>query len=317
MRRLGVLVLAVFLLSGCKKEAAEVEEAPASAAAPQRAATEAAAPAQDAQEDAAKTVPAATPAENRAPAISRKLIRTVDLRLEVKDSAAVAKKVEALVNGMGGFVAASDAQRMGDLLTYTMTVRVPVDRYGQALNAMRALAVRVDREHQQVEDVTDQYIDLDAHRRTLEATETELRGLLAESRQRGRKVGEIMEVYQRLVEIRSQIEQIQGQINSFDKRAALSTINLELVPTEAARPVADSSWQPSDTVRSSFRSLVGFLRWLADFLIYALIVLVPVGLVIAVGIFLLRWIFRRLGWSFRRRREPLEPPPPGGGPAGR
>ena len=199
MRRLGVLVLAVFLLSGCRKEAAEVEEAPASAAAPQRAAPEAAAPAQDAQEDAAKAVPAATPAENRAPAIPRKLIRTVDLRLEVKDSAAVAKKVEALVNGMGGFVAASDAQRMGDLLTYTLTVRVPVDHYSQALNAMRALAVRVDREHQQVEDVTDQYIDLDARRRTLEATETELRGLLAESRQKGRKVDEIMAVYERLV----------------------------------------------------------------------------------------------------------------------
>jgi hypothetical protein len=82
-------------------------------------------------------------------------------------------------------------------------------------------------------------------------------------------------------------------------------------------PVADSSWQPSDTVRSSFRSLVGFLQWLADFLIYALIVLVPAGLVIAVVIFLLRWIFRRLGWSFRRKREPLEPPPPDGGFSGR
>lgn len=308
MRGFWIVVLAALLLFGCKKEEAAVEEAPARAAGPARGATEPAAPQAVQSGDAAK--PATAPAENRAPAIPRKLIRTVDLVLEVKDSPAVAKKVEALVNGMGGFVATSDTQRAGDFLSYTLTVRVPVDRYEQALNAIRAMAVRVNREHQQVEDVTDQYIDLDARRRTLEATETELRGLLAESRQKGRKVGEIMEVYQRLVEIRSQIEQIQGQINSFDKRAALSTINLELVPTEAAVPVADTSWQPSDTVRSSFRSLVGFLQWLVDFLIYALIVLVPVGLVIAVGVFLLRWIFRRLGWSFRRRREPLEPPPP-------
>ena len=307
MRGFWIVVLAALLLFGCKKEA-RIEEA-SRAAGPVRGMVETAAP-QAAQNGDARATPPAVPAGIRAPVIPRKLIRTVDLSLEVKDSAAVAKKVEALVNGLGGFVASSDAQRVGDVLGYTMTVRVPVDRYEQALNAIRALAVRVDREHQQVEDVTDQYIDLDARRRTLEATETELRGLLAESRQKGRKVGEIMEVYQRLVEIRSQIEQIQGQINSFDKRAALSTINLELVPTEAARPVADSSWQPSDTVRSAFRSLVDFLRWLVDFLIYALIVLVPVGLVIAVAIFLLRWIFRRLGWSFRRRREPLEPPPP-------
>ena len=312
--RVGIPILIVLLLLGCRKAETEIEEAPARAAAPVQGAVASQAAR---SEDAKAPAPETPPAENRAPANPRKLIRTVDLVLEVKDSAAVAKKVEALVNGLGGFVAASDTQRVGDFLSYTLTVRVPVERYEQALNAMRAMAVQVNREHQQVEDVTDQYIDLDARRRTLEATETELRGLLAESRQRGRKVGEIMEVYQRLVEIRSQIEQIQGQINSFDKRAALSTINLELVPTEAAVPVADSSWQPSDTVRSSFRSLVGFLQWLADFLIYALIVLVPAGLVIAVVIFLLRWIFRRLGWSFRRKREPLEPPPPDGGFSGR
>jgi len=314
MRSFWIVVLTALLLFGCKKEEGVVES-PLNRAAVQAVPPQAAAPAR--AEDAAKAAPAAGPAENRAPATSRKLIRTVDLSLEVKDSAAVAKKVEALVNGMGGFVAASEARRLGELLTYTMTVRVPVDRYDQALNSIRALAVRVDREHQQVEDVTDQYIDLDARRRTLEATETELRGLLAESRQKGRKVGEIMEIYQRLVEIRSQIEQIQGQINSLDKRAALSTINLQLTPTEAARPVADSSWQPSDTLRSSFRSLIDFLQWLVDFLIYALIVLVPVGLVILVGILILRWLWRRLGWPFRRRRELPVPPPPDGGPAGR
>jgi chemotaxis protein histidine kinase CheA len=327
--RVGIPILIALLLCGCKKQEAGVAEPPESSAAPQRVATEAAAP-QDlrgmgyAGAKASPAAPAANrapagnpaPAANRAPALPRKLIRTVDLVLEVKDSPVVAKKVESLVSGMGGFVATSDTQRVGDFLRYTLTVRVPVERYEQALNAIRGLAVRVNREHQQVEDVTDQYIDLDARRRTLEATETELRGLLAESRQRGRKVGEIMEVYQQLVEIRSQIEQIQGQINSFDKRAALSTINLELVPTEAAVPVADTSWQPSDTVRSSFRRLVAFLRWLMDFLIYALIVLVPVGVVIVAGFFLLRWLWRRLGRPLSRRRELPVPPPPDGGPAG-
>ncbi|MFL6193310.1 MAG: DUF4349 domain-containing protein, partial [Thermoanaerobaculia bacterium] len=261
-----------------------------------------------------QAAPAATPAKDRAPAIPRKLIRTVDLRLEVKSSTDVARQIEALVSRLGGYVSASNAQRQGELLTYSLTVRVPVERFDQALAAIRGYAVRIDREHQQVEDITDQYIDMDARRRTLEATETELRGLLAEARQRGRKVDEIMAIYQQLIEIRTQIEQIQGQLNSFDKLAAFSTLNVELVPTEAARPVTDASWQPSDTVRSSIRTLINFLQLLVDFLIYAVVVLLPVGLVIAAGVLLLLWIWRR-GRAVTVG-GPRPGPPPSAGPGG-
>jgi hypothetical protein len=313
MRRLLVIALALGALAAgsCKKEErVQAEEAAARsmAAAPTREAAPQAA-------DGSTAAAPAAPAENRVRAIPRKLIRTVDLRLEVKSSTDVARQIETLVSRLGGYVSASNAQRQGEILTYALTVRVPVDRFDQALKAIRGYAVRIDREHQQVEDVTDQYIDLDARRRTLEATETELRGLLAEARQRGRKVDEIMAIYQQLIEIRTQIEQIQTQLNSFDKLASFSTINVELVPTEAARPVTDDSWQPSDTVRSSIRTLVNFLQALVDFLIYAVVVLLPVGLVIAAAVLLLRWLLRR-GREVRLDGRPPEPPP-GEGPGGR
>jgi hypothetical protein len=315
MRRFLILILAGAVLSvgGCQKresrEQRAVAEAPASGE--KLASLGYLGGAQGARS-------AARP-EKQSAAASRKLIRTVDLQLEVKDSVGVAKRVEAMVHQMGGYVSASNAQRQGEVVVYTMTLRVPADRLDQALNTLRSLAVRIDREHQAVEDVTDRYVDLDAHRRTLEATERELAALLAESRQKGRKAGEIMEIYEKLTEIRTQIEQIQAQINTYDKLAALSTINLELVPAEAARPVADTSWHPSDTVRSSIRNLIGFLRGLVDFLIYAVIVLLPVLLVIGAVFLALRWLWRRAGRPFRRRSEdlPPPPPPPGGGPAGR
>lgn len=126
-----------------------------------------------------------------------------------------------------------------------------------------------------------------------------------------------MEIYEKLTEIRTQIEQIRTQLSSYDKLAALSTINVELVPTESAKPVADTFWHPSDAVRSSIRSLIGFLQWLVDFLIYAVIVLLPAFLVIAAAFLALRWLWRRLGRPFRRK-PPMPPPPPprpGGAPA--
>jgi hypothetical protein len=324
MRRSVVLTLAALVLGmgGCKKEMPEedgtagivnVSPNPAPGAAPRGAPQAMSALGYVSGKPAP---PPPTPPEKKAPAIPRKLLRTVDLQLEVKDSREAAKRVEGLVNQLGGYVSSSNTQRQGELFVYTMTLRVPADHLDQALNTFRSFAVHIDREHQQVEDVTEQYIDLDAHRRTLAATERELAALLAESRQKGRKADEIMEIYEKLTEIRTQIEQIQAQLNSYDKLAALSTINLELLPTESARPVADTSWHPSDTVRTSIRKLIDFLRWLVDFLIYAVIVLLPALLVIGAAFLGLRWIWRRLGRPFSRKPPmPPPPPPPGGAPA--
>jgi hypothetical protein len=304
MKRLVALAVAALLVAlvSCRKEMA-VEESRAAAPA---------GPAAGAPADQPKAAPAGAPVANRAPAIPRKLVRTVDLELEVKSPEETAARVQALVAGLGGYVASAATQRRNDLLEYTLALRVPVERFEEAVKAVRAMGVRVDRESQKVEDVTDQYIDLDARMRTLEATEGELRGLLAESRQRGRKVAEIMEIYRQLVEIRSQIEQIHAQLNSFDKLAALSTLNLDLVPTEAAKPVTGDAWHPSDTVRSSFRSLVVFLKALMDFLIWAVIVLVPIVLVLG-GLI---WAVLRAGRWLRRLRDPAAAAPPDGSDAG-
>jgi hypothetical protein len=298
MRPFPILALIfLLLLASCAKREAEMAEAPLDGSASLPAREVAAQAPSDAQ-----AAPAKAPAQNRAPAIPRKLIRTFNLQLEVGNTEDVADKVKTLVSRLGGYVSSANGQRRGDVLYYSLTVRVPVERVDEALAAIRNFAVRIDREQQQVEDVTDQYIDLDARMRTLEATEAELRAFLAESRQRGRKVTEIMEVYRELVEIRSQIEQIRTQLNSFDKLAALSTINLELVPTEAARPVvAGDRWRPGDTARSSARTLVGFLRWLVDFAIFAVIVLAPVGLVLVLLVLGLRRLWRRV------RRKPSPP----------
>jgi hypothetical protein len=162
--------------------------------------------------------------------------------------------------------------------------------------------------------VTDRFIDLEARLRTLRATEAELQALLAESRQKARKVEEIMAVYRELTEIRSQIEQIEGQRNALDKLATLSTINLVLSPTEGAKPVAGGAWNPGETVRASVRTLVAILRGLGTMAIYLGVVFLPLALLAG----LLAWLVRRV-WKRMRPADPGPPPAPlprGEGPSG-
>jgi len=289
-RALPVGLLLVIALLGCSKDkVAEDAVAEPPAAAPASAAT--AAPAKAGETPRAQ------------PDLGRKLIRKVELEIAVRDTEAAAQQIQALAGSLGGFVSDVTAQRVESLMQYEITVRVPAERLEEALAGVRKLSTRVDREQLTTEDVTEKYVDLTSRVKNLQATETELRALLAESRARARKVDEIMAVYKELTEIRGQIEEIQGQINSLDKLAALSSINLRVRPDVIAAPIVrGDEWRPGETLRSSARTLIQLLQWLSDAAIVILVVVVPVLIPAA----LLFWLWRRS----RKQRPPQLPTPP-------
>lgn len=226
--------------------------------------------------------------------MTRKLVRTVSLDLEVKSTEDAAAAAQALASRVGGYVGSVEAQRREGVLYYRITLRVPVEQLDAALAEIKKMAVRVNHESQSVQDVTTEYVDLDARIRTLQATERELQALLAESRQRGSKVEDIMAVYRELTGIRSQIEQIQAQLKNLEQLAALSTINLTLNPVETAKPVAANEWNPGGTFRMSLRTLVTLLRAAGDFAIFAGVVLLPLGLAVWLVVWLVKKARRRV-----------------------
>jgi uncharacterized protein DUF4349 len=229
----------------------------------------------------------------------RKLVKTVDLEMRVADTTGAADRLHQLAAGMGGYVSGMSADRRNDLLYYSLTLRVPVDRLEETLRKIKALAERVERESIRTEDVTERWIDLGARLTTLRATETELRQLLSEARQRQQKVEDIMAVYARLVEIRTSIEQLQAEQQALQGLTSLSTVNVQLVPTEASRPIVVEGWNPGSTLRRSFRTLVGALQSLVDVAIVLLVVALPVALAVVLPVWLLVRFWRRA----RRRRD--------------
>jgi hypothetical protein len=254
------------------------------------------APAPEPSRELASLGSAGQGAPTPAPA-ERKLIRTVSLVLRVEDTKATAEALQHLAGEVGGFVGSMTAHRQGDLFHYALTLRVPVDELDAVLARIKEMAVEVDRESIQAEDVTDRFVDLEARLRTLRATETELQGLLAESRQRQYDAEDIMAVYRQLTEIRTQIEQIQGQLQVLGDLTSLATINVELQPTETARPVVEERWRPGETAKRATRGLVSALRFLTDFVIVAVVAVLPVLLIVILPIAVVVWFLVR-----RRRR---------------
>ncbi len=113
--------------------------------------------------------PAAEPAA--APQVTRMIIRTANVSIIVADTAASLEKITRAAESAGGYVSDSRVWRERELLRGTLSLRVPAAQLSSTLAAIRQLAIRVQSESISGEEVTREYVDL-------EATETELRELM-------------------------------------------------------------------------------------------------------------------------------------------
>jgi len=220
--------------------------------------------------------PAPPPAGEEVPSLTdRMIIRRAELSLVVQDTKEAISKVEAIAVEKGGYLHQSNVWKEGESLKAQLTIMVPAAKFEETLNALRKLAVDILKESTSGQDVTEEYTDLEARLRNLEATEKELRELLATVRERSGKAEDIMAVYRELTNIRGEIERVKGRMKYLEQMTAFSTIVVNLTPSVLAQPVAPTTWKPALTLWRASRALVRVFQFLVDAAIWIIIVVVP------------------------------------------
>jgi hypothetical protein len=241
----------------------------------------------------------------------RKVIRQAQLQLEADDTRAAFDRIVALTEAAGGFIADATVHPVEgeeDQPSVTMTVRVPVAELTETMNAIKGSVETVVSESQNAQDVSEQYIDLEARLTNLEALEVELRALLAEVRQQPEAdPDKLLRVFNEISSVRSQIEQIQGQLNYLDDVVDLATLSIGLTPTPAVVPIVEDTWEPVEVARDALRSLVtglqGVAGWAINFALYTLpMLMLTVGIPLLIG-----WVAYR---QWRKRRPSVTPSEP-------
>lgn len=235
-------------------------------------------------------------------AADRMVVYTGTMRLEVNDTEATVAKIADLLRANQGYISSRTLSRTGSgKMQGSVTIRVPAAALDSVLSQIKALAIRPLSEDSKSEDVTQQYIDLDARRKNLEAYEVELTKLLDTVREQSGKAEDLLAVYNQLTEVRGQIEQIKGQQLYLENTSSLATYTIDLVPLEEVN-LPEEGWNPGGTARTALRSLVQALQALADISIVLVLFLLPIVLIIALPLAILFFIARR----FLRRRAPVK-----------
>lgn len=280
MRKLGFAIL--LLLVGCSQQSNKSSEVMPQSSPDQ------------ARTTGSTTVPQALSGVSPAATAARMIIRQATITLIVDDAGESLRRIVALVTSRGGYVAETRQWRENNQIRAKAILRIPADALDEVLPEIHKGAIRVESESVTGQDVSEEYSDLSAQLRNLQATETELRELLATVRRRTQKAADVLEVYNELTKVRGEIERIQGRMKYLAQLTAMSTIQLELIPDVLAKPVVEPGWRPIAVVKNSSRALVNALKWLTEAGIWVVVFLVPLGVLGLGAVFLLRLVWNRL-----------------------
>ena len=228
-----------------------------------------------------------------AEAADRKIIRNANLTMEVSSTTDTQHKVATIAEAHGGFVVTSEAkQRESDdparrTLDIKLVVRVPAERFGSALDQIRDLAGTLREEAVSGQDVTEEFIDLEARIRTQQALELQFREILKQAR----KVEDAMEVQRQIADVRTDIEKLEGRKRFLANRSSLSTITVNI---EAPRMITVNTSGFGRSLRDSVAMGVDLGSAILLFLVRAVIVMVPVTVFLLLPLGLLfRYFVRR------------------------
>jgi uncharacterized protein DUF4349 len=251
---------------------------------------------------------------------NRKIIRNGSLDLLVNDVGQSIGKIGSLVTALGGFVEKSSQTNSGGH-SASITVRVPAARLDQAIAQIKVLATTVDRESVEAQDVTRQFIDLDARLRNAQAEEAQYLQIL----KRATTIKDTLDVTEKLSDVRGRIEQMQGEMKFLTSQIDMSTLEI-LLRSEADAAVAGIHWRPLRQAKVAVSEMIsGMADWadsvIAFFINLPLIAVWLLSLVALIWIALriLRFLWRRFGpktsWRMPWRRSTPRPEQ-GTGPEG-
>jgi len=211
----------------------------------------------------------------------RKIVKTGSMTLEVEDIAETLDEVAEMADELNGYVVSSYKYDYERRVEGRITIRVPSEKFEEAFERLRQLAIDVPYENTTAKDVTEEYVDLEAQLSNLLATEAQYLALMEEAE----NVEEMLMVQKELSKVRGEIEQIEGRMKYLEQTSETSLIEVNLEETTGlAEP-----WSASAALKAAVRGLTTFGRGLATVLIW-------------LGIFCWAWVPPLVIWLRRRRR---------------
>jgi hypothetical protein len=229
----------------------------------------------------------------------RLISMTVDMSIVVTDPQKKMDAINQMAKDLGGYLISKNMSQVHtpsgeDVPQGSISIRVPATKLDQALSQIKSDVVEVRSENSNGQDVTSQYVDLQSQLTNLQQAEKDLLAIMDEAKNNPgndstTKTQDVLNVYNQIVNIRGQIEQIQGQMKYIEETTSTSAINVTLIAEKTIQPIEIGGWKPQGVARDAVQALVKFLQGFVNFVIYFVLLVLPILIVIFVPLGLIAW----------------------------
>jgi len=212
--------------------------------------------------------------------VTNMIIRTATASVQVDSVPVAIAQVKQLAARVGGYVANSKVETgTSQLRQADIEVKIPAARFEEALSGLNPIG-RLESVNVEAEDVGEEFVDVGARMENARRLERRLIDLLAT---RTGKLKDVLDVEQSLARVREEIERYQGRIRYLQAHTSMSTLTITVHEPVPVVGTAGKSVM-GEAFAQAWRNLVAFVA----FLIQALGIVLPLGLVAAPVWFLTR-----------------------------
>jgi Domain of unknown function (DUF4349) len=237
----------------------------------------------------------------------RLVIENADLSIVIKDPKSRMKEISDLAKQMGGFVVSSNMYQntssTGKQVPQgSIVIRVPSEKLDEALAKIKEGAIDVPSENRSGQDVTSQYVDLQAQLTAKQAAEKKLLEIM----DKATRAEDVLAIYLQVQTVQTEIEQLKGQIKYLEESAALSAISVQLIAEESTQPIVVGPWKPEGAAKQAIQDLIYFFQNFVDLLIRFVLLTLPALVLIAIPLFVVYLVGRAVYRRVRRSRVAVD-----------
>ncbi len=159
----------------------------------------------------------------------RKIIREGDLHFETSDLAATDQAIKEVCAKLGAQVHNDYLSKGTGRVNQTMTLKIPSAKFDELVVAVSAIANRLDSKNIRLQDVTEEFVDINARLEVRRQLEGRYVALL----EKAGTIKELIEVEKELRSIREEIESTEGRLKYLTSRSSISTLNVHFYQSKA------------------------------------------------------------------------------------
>lgn len=169
---------------------------------------------------------------------SKKIIKEGEIRFPVENLKATRQKIVNSLKKLGGYVAEENETTNSDnnQKEYNLKIRIPSKNFDSFLEALSADADHIDKKNIRRRDVTTEFIDIATQLKNKQLLEDRYLELL----KRATKTSDLLQIEEKLAQIRTDIESTQGQLNYLSRQVAYSTLDITFYNKQTAQIVDEA-----------------------------------------------------------------------------